>query len=436
MKLSILIIPISFLVSLLLFISPLSLFLFLIITNLFLASTCLGVSFLIRFSLLLIVNLLSFGMGYLDFIGDSYSVHWFSTEAFVSFVAGVPEALYYKLYIFRFEDFNIGNYGTSLYFYMIGFLKLGFNSINFDIKILNILMTIGFAAIYYKFVKLIFNPAAPIALLLVLLYPLHNVWSLFLLKDLFHLLLTFWGLWILIHLNKQWYRYIPQLLIFLILLFVSRPNVFTFYFAVYLLSFLYYAIPIKKIAIFFSIFIFWKYQGLMGMMNNFFSKFLLLNKGHYSSGGYCFKVMNNIYYFDQFALPEPINYFYYFILGVFHTFIEPNPFNYYNLKYGIFQLLHLIWILLVLLAVVGFVSLLIMGRMNKSLQICIFYIITHAIMLGLVDGNIGTLIRHRSMIEPFVFIFSAVGIWAIFPINRLKNFFLNKTPDNSQHIQA
>lgn len=67
------------------------------------------------------------------------------------------------------------------------------------------------------------------------------------------------------------------------------------------------------------------------------------------------------------------------------------------------------------------------NKMTKS-YILIFFILLTSILLGLFEGNVGTIFRHRSMMLYFIFIFTAVGIVSLSKGRRNRLWALNIKP--------
>jgi hypothetical protein len=99
----------------------------------------------------------------------------------------------------------------------------------------------------------------------------------------------------------------------------------------------------------------------------------------------------------------------YLPVGLWYTVTAPLPWSTTKLSQRVTIPDMLLWYACVAMAIVG----LVVSRARwRLLVLPIGYLGGIAVMLALVEGNVGTLFRHRAMLIPFVTIFSAAGaVW-------------------------
>ena len=110
--------------------------------------------------------------------------------------------------------------------------------------------------------------------------------------------------------------------------------------------------------------------------------------------------------------------------GLWYTVTAPLPWTTTKLSQRMAIPDMLLWYLCVVLGLLG---LAVSGKRWPQLVLPLGYVVAIALLLAMVEGNVGTLFRHRAMLIPFVMIFSAGGavwLWEQYLAQRVTRFGL------------
>ena len=136
--------------------------------------------------------------------------------------------------------------------------------------------------------------------------------------------------------------------------------------------------------------------------------------GHMRSTGFSYRLLDDSFYMDPAFLPND----YVFALtggeevrflarSVIAFFVIPVPWHLENATWLVMMPQQALWYSLVLLAVAGAVA----GARRDPLLTCVLagFIVGAVIVIAPNSGNVGTLIRHRDMVVPFVAALAGMG---------------------------
>jgi len=119
-------------------------------------------------------------------------------------------------------------------------------------------------------------------------------------------------------------------------------------------------------------------------------------------------------------ISKPLNFFLFFPLGLSYALFSPFPWQIHSLNEIVSITEIFLWYLLTPFTFIGVkIALRNITKRRQVLFIFIF-IILMLILLAVVEGNVGTLFRHRAFIWPFLLIFSAIGVNSAFTLIRTK----------------
>jgi hypothetical protein len=117
--------------------------------------------------------------------------------------------------------------------------------------------------------------------------------------------------------------------------------------------------------------------------------------------------------------------------GLWYTVTAPLPWTTTKLSQRMAIPDMLLWYLCTILGLLGLV---VSGKRWPQLVLPLGYVVAIALLLAMVEGNVGTLYRHRAMLIPFATIFSAVGgiwLWDRFLVQRRPEIGLVRPPEHA-----
>lgn len=171
---------------------------------------------------------------------------------------------------------------------------------------------------------------------------------------------------------------------------------------------------ILKLSIFLSIFfsiIFRKetYDVLVRL----FIRSACLQKGFVESGGIVYSLYGSN--FNSIINYNLFDWLFYLFRGWFHLISEPL----FSTGYSLFLIMYfpfkIIFMLLLLFAILGFITDLRQHRKNNFILVLFF--LTFGTVYATIEGNVGTMLRHRDLIAPVIFIYGAYFLSKILPKN-------------------
>jgi hypothetical protein len=153
-------------------------------------------------------------------------------------------------------------------------------------------------------------------------------------------------------------------------------------------------------------------NGLPTALDAQIAQFAKYSRGHVLTAGHSYKLLDEIFYLE---FPGPVyapemNAFErgrYIVRAIVNYVAQPVPWGILSASELLFMPEQVVWYLLVVLFVVG----LWFAFKRDGLLTCILagYAITNAVAIALNSGNIGTMVRHRALMIPFMVWMSAVG---------------------------
>jgi hypothetical protein len=295
----------------------------------------------------------------------------------------------------------------------------------FSDKLINCLIGTLTGIVIFYIAKEIFNKkAAKIVSILVVFFPSLFFWSMTNVRDPINILLV--ALIILLIIRSQIKakaKYFILLFLSLLLLFTIRQYVFFPMLIIVLFSLLVLAFRKLKnkamfvlLAIIFLAVLF-NFTGQGGALKNKIfdfdsvaKKIYSLNTGILSQKGYYYKI-----YDDDFLVNgrvDKLKFMKAFFKGWAYFMFTPFPWTLSSINQIITYPQVIIWYLMFPFAFIGML-LALRYRFNVSLSL-LCYVLLLTSLYALVEGNIGSAMRHRDLLTPFYLIFSSAGIVKVF----------------------
>jgi hypothetical protein len=142
-------------------------------------------------------------------------------------------------------------------------------------------------------------------------------------------------------------------------------------------------------------------------------RFARYSRGHVFTPGHSYKLLDEVFYADFFGSHGKVSMSSdemgrYVVRAMANYVSQPTPWNITSKTELFFMPEQLAWYLLLLLFPIGAVF----AFRRDALLTCLLtgYSITNAAVLALNSGNVGTLVRHRALVVPFVVWIGAVGL--------------------------
>lgn len=304
-------------------------------------------------------------------------------------------------------------------------------------KLINICISLVSIIIIFYLTKEVFGKKiATLASILIAFWPPFILWAITNLRDPINMLLVSFILFMLVKFNKKnkW-QFILLAASSIIYLFFIRPYLVPFILIITIISFFIYLriSKLSKIIIVGIIVFLCLAQRTLGPKNiigryldsnlSFQSTILLNNSNIIAQGGSTYEIYDN-----DIILNGKVNKikfikgflkgWIYFMLVPFPWTLSPAP------QFLLITLCMLSWYFLIPFSVIGILwSLRYRFRLSAPI-ISYLFIVTSA--YALIEGNVGSALRHRDLVIPFYFIFSIVGLAKIFAPEKL---LVNNQPD-------
>jgi len=158
-------------------------------------------------------------------------------------------------------------------------------------------------------------------------------------------------------------------------------------------------------------------------LKRIFFSFAHSQLGHINTEGTVYHILPSYYYSDLANLQvDLVDFIILFINGWFHMLFEPLPHRFNKFSLMAYQPINWIWYILLFFSVLGAVYSL-RSKRQGALGVLIFIFIIGS-LIAFASGNIGTNLRMRDMITPFILVFSIIGIQGT-PINNKLGRFLH-----------
>lgn len=325
-----------------------------------------------------------------------------------------------------------GKVGHNGYLYILSFfyLLIGYNPAMshplsiFSDKLINCLIgTLSGVPIFYITKDIFGRKAAKISSLFAVFYPSFIFWSMTNNRESANILLVALVILSVVKIHKKKFSYFVLLIVSLLLLFTIRPYIFfctVFILGVFLLIifsgyFLARAPVLFTISIIISVFLL--ISGYRGMLKNefltpdtFMKKVYERNRDVIAQGGTTYV----IYDYDTLsgAKLSKLKFAKGLIKGFIFFMLVPFPWAVSSTLQFLACLQIIAWYILLPFSFVGII-LAIRHRFKISF-VLISYLLVVTSGFALMEGNVGSAMRHRDLILPFYLIFSAAGIVHIF----------------------
>lgn len=354
------------------------------------------------------------GSGSFDIIGDGSANIERGIQ--IAYLNGEQQASY----SFR----HIGNiYGIhgKIFFNQMFFSLFGKDLLS--LKYVNSLSIVISGWFIYSLIKNIYSPlSGKIAISLYLFWPTLFAWSITDLKEshiIFSIVLMLWCINKLI--ARITFRSYPVFLLMLLIIAAAG-------YAISLRIHLYLPL-ISAFFIIISIYYAFQCQAIKARKKLLFlaftiASFILLNfreeiyhfakagygrliahhMGVLSSGGWNYNLLG--YSKDYYS----IHFFIYYLSGAwFHFMLEPLPWHYFSLSMLASFPQMVVWYGLIVMSMLGIMRLIKAGK-SKEIFPPLVFLILYVTIVGMTSGNIGTVIRFRDTITPFIIMFASCGI--------------------------
>lgn len=394
-----------------------------------------ALGFILRILVILLYYYLYLGHGFFDFIGPDGEVYsqrgWYlSRVIFHHNPFDIPRAgdyifKNYAKFVVREEGklLPMNAYQVGLYSYWMAFLYSVFGYSTFLMRFLNSFLSIWTGIIVYFIGKEVFTPKmGKLAMAIFIFIPSVFVFSITLLRDNLVLFLAVVIIWSLMKFLKErrllWLIlaaaadvlilqlriplfYVFALTISISLLFYWRASFLIKLITVVLVTVMFLITPANKIA-----------RHVFDL-----HKLFHIHYGYVKSPGNNYTILPQ-YIYSRLSLGRlnaqeiAVG----FANGLYHVLFEPVPANVTN-GFSFFAFLQNVLFLLCFPFIALGVLIGIRYRWKQSLPI-VFYLVISLLLMAASEGNVGTLVRHRDAIMPFLAIWAAAGFCAIFQKGR------------------
>ncbi len=315
--------------------------------------------------------------------------------------------------------------GYSGYEQFLVFVQILVGPAPYGIHLLNSLMFIGAAVLLHKAARRSYGAAtALVGLAVILFLPSLFSWSVSALKE-----SLFVGLTVLVVLaavqvarEPRWYGKLIALAVVVVglpLIESVRPGgllltaggIATGY-AVYIIS-LRRWLQVAAVALAVLSVVHVARSGLPSRTDEMVNRFARYHRGHVFTPGHSYKLLDQEWYSDFFGSHAPVRLTpgemsRYIVRAGVNYLTQPQPWNVESTAEVLFMPEQLFWYLLVVFFPIGAVF----AFRRDALMTCLLggYTVTNAAVLALNSGNIGTLVRHRALVIPFLVWISAVAL--------------------------
>ena len=325
------------------------------------------------------------------------------------FLAG--EIIEKQLYFFM----NGYLYWTALIYTLFGYVPL-------VIKLYNCLFSVIVAGLAYLIAREIFDrKVARIACIFVAFSPSLLLWSVTNLKDILNLLcfsVMFWGVikflnearfkWFLILLlsagmaisiRKDMTYLIAAFLIIITIAYLAKTRFFLSRFRKVIFLFLLFGLFCFALIV--------KGKTVEAQYDKFTYQFIHKQRGNISMGGHVYRIYPSEYYNNPGKKMSIVELSKSFVRGTINFFLSPFPWETLTLMELIYYPQVLIGYFFIPFTALGVLA---GARNNNKARILLLFIILISLPMVLTDANVGTVVRHRDLIFPFMYIFTAAGL--------------------------
>ena len=347
----------------------------------------------------------------------SYSLRGWLTSQYLHGTLVDAERLNRMGWLF-YESINRGHNFIvyTVFYYFFGFAQL-------SAKFINCLIGVLSAILVYFITKDVFNKtAAKIAAILAMFFPSIFLWSLTNLKEspmMFLLCLTIFAS---IRFNK--YRRLYYIFLAFMGIYLTqaiRPDYIMPFLAAAFLSLAFYIKKEMLAGIIIIMIIAVLLANLFGcqilnIVNDAIigtlGKFIDLQRGYVLTGGSTYKIYDERFYQGHSVNINPLAFFEYLPKGLIYFLFTPFPWGIHTKLQLIACPQIILWYILALFAFLGILSIKKDKRASALIALLYIFFITSALALS--SGNIGTALRHRDIVLPLFFVFSAGGLERLF----------------------
>ncbi|MFC1804604.1 ArnT family glycosyltransferase [Candidatus Omnitrophota bacterium] len=307
---------------------------------------------------------------------------------------------------------NMYQIGFITYLYSLIYAVFGYSPVL--INLLNIMLHLLTAVLIFKICGILFDQRTGcIASAIFLFNPILFYYSSIKLADMLYIFIAYASLYFLLSSQKKKYYifFVPILL-----------------FAMYFIKRIYFVPLLAVYLIYMIIFFFFKnrklfiscaaciialmiFSGKLGMISAKISHILetaaFHNLQYQRSGGFTYDLL---IFGEDYSVYSPLQWFIYGINGWYRMLFEPlhAPSVSYLLYYP-FKIIFLFLCFFAVLAVLLSVKL----KIRRAALLSVFFV-TIGSIIALGSGNVGTMLRHRDIITPIIFIFSSAFLSGYF----------------------
>jgi len=331
---------------------------------------------------------------------------------------------YYDKYISKKVILSAREYevGYISYFYAIIYAAYGFKPVL--INFLNIMLHLFTAIIIYQSVNVIFNKrAAYLAALFFLLNPVAFYYASTKLQESLFIFIVYLSIYcFLMIIKKKNYGYIFLIppLFYVIYAFIKTqyffPLVITFTLSSVIILFQKNKIILFILSLFILFAISTKYTDAPEKIKNFTGNMLIKSverqRAFYNSEGINYQLYLSDKNPKDYTLTDWVSYV---SSGWYHMLNEPILSDKLSLKLLLLYPYKLIFLFLCILAVAGILMALRYGYIDAIIFVCLLVVVGSSI--AIFSGNIGSVLRHRNLVVPVIFIFSSFYISKLLPDN-------------------
>lgn len=303
----------------------------------------------------------------------------------------------------------------TLFYYFFGFAQLSAKFIN------SLFGTLSAVLVYFITKDVVNRTAAKVASFLTMFFPSMFLWSLTNLKEPPTTLLLCLAVFASIKFNRQHkLRHLSLIFIIVYLIKAMRPVLFLPFLAGALMSLLFMKKGLIRIIVIILVLSVLLVNPLGYRILNFgknvivetFKKFIDLQQGYFLTGGSVYKIYGEGLYNCPAENIKPITLFKYMPKSWVYFLFTPFPWGVHTALQIISYPQIILWYILAFFAILGIFSI------DKKVRVDAFIILLYAFFItsafALASGNIGTALRHRDVVLPLFFIFSAAGLTRVF----------------------
>ena len=324
---------------------------------------------------------------------------------------------------------SIELHGINFFTYILAFfytiINYGANSVSPDPilsdKVLNIIISlITSVSIYYLAKELFGRKVAVLSTIIVSFWPTLIIWSVTNLREPFNILLTTIFLWSSVkYIKSSRFRYGVICLASALCVYGVRPYLFPFSVIMALLTLVIGMRMRMTVKLFIILLLFVSvafgsksldFGKYVDQSESYRENILRMNREIIRQGGMSYSIYDKDTYqngkIDNFKLVKG------FVKGWFHFILVPLPWMVLAFAPLVIYPVIIIWYLLLAMSLVG-VYFCIKYQLKYNF-VFLTYIFVVTFVFGIVEGNMGSALRHRDLVLPFYLILAVVGYYGIF----------------------